>query len=62
MSEDITSVNIYQAVCAKKCPEISAADISFANGNVPTVSFPIMATTNFTQGINPLTGEAVATF
>lgn len=53
-SEDPTKVNIYQAVCAKKCPTLTPSSFTFPDA---LFEFEVMATTNFTYNIGTATGE-----
>lgn len=51
LEPDLTGVNIYQAVCAKECPFISPDNAKIVDGKA-VIQFDIMATTNFTDGID----------
>jgi hypothetical protein len=46
--------NIYQAVCAKKCPLVEPANAKLVDG-VATLEFDIMPTTNYTKYIDSTT-------
>jgi hypothetical protein len=61
LKPDPLAENIYQAVCAKKCPTILPADAKIVDGKA-VIQFEIMATTNYTDGIATLPEAGVSNF